>query len=140
MLSIFRHRLDSKGVSIERTYEPDIKIQIAPHELRQILTNLISNASDAIEGPEPRIGIRIEQNGVDGIRVIVEDNGSGIAPAAVLHVFEPFFTTKMDTGTGIGLWVTHELVQSNGGRITAESGTLGDGVKTRFTIDFPAAT
>lgn len=140
VLSIFRHRLDSKGVSIERTYEPDIKIQIAPHELRQILTNLISNASDAIEGPEPRIGIRIEQNGVDGIRVIVEDNGSGIAPAAVLHVFEPFFTTKMDTGTGIGLWVTHELVQSNGGRITAESGTLGDGVKTRFTIDFPAAT
>ena len=71
--------------------------------------------------------------------MIVEDNGSGIAPPALLHVFEPFFTTKMDIGTGIGLWVTHELVQSNGGRITAESGTLAEGVKTRFTIDFPAS-
>lgn len=139
VLSIFRHRLDSKGVQIERAYQPDVTIQIAPHELRQILTNLISNASDAIEGPDSKIAIRIQQNGENIAQVIVEDNGSGIAPPALLHVFEPFFTTKMDIGTGIGLWVTHELVQSNGGRITAESGTLAEGVKTRFTIDFPAS-
>ena len=138
VLSIFRHRLDSKGVQIERNYQPNLTIQIAPHELRQILTNLISNATDAIDSSDPRIGVLIQQNGADKVRVIVQDNGTGIAPAALAHVFEPFFTTKIDIGTGIGLWVTHELVLSNGGQITAESGTLEKNVKTRFTIDFPS--
>jgi signal transduction histidine kinase len=139
VLSIFRHRLVSKGIHVERNYHPDILIEIAPHELRQILTNLISNASDAVDGAESRIAIQVKRNGDGRVHVVVEDNGDGIAPDALPRIFEPFFTTKEDIGTGIGLWVTRELVESNGGNIVAESGALNDGVKTRFTIDFPTA-
>ena len=140
VLSIFRHRLESKGVSIERIYEPDVAIEIAPHELRQILTNLISNAADAMDGGACRIAIQLDQAVSGKVRVVVEDNGIGIDAATLTRIFEPFFTTKQDIGTGIGLWVTRELVESNGGRITAESGDLSDGVKTRFTIEFPMAS
>lgn len=140
VLSIFRHRLESKGAQIERNFQPGIEVEIAPHELRQILTNLISNAADAMNGTQSRIAVLIHQSPADTVQVVVEDNGSGIDPAALPRVFEPFFTTKHDIGTGIGLWVTRELVESNGGKITAESGTLPNGVRTRFTVDFPTAT
>ncbi len=139
VLSGFRHRLESKGARIERNFQPGLSIEIAPHELRQILTNLVSNAADAMDGAQSRIAVLIQQSENDTVQVLVEDNGSGIDSATLPRVFEPFFTTKHDIGTGIGLWVTRELVESNGGRITAESGALPNGVKTRFTIDFPAA-
>jgi PAS domain S-box-containing protein len=139
VLAIFRHRLETRGVRIERIYHPDVFVQIPPHELRQILTNLVSNATDALVGPDARIAVRIQPASDNKALVIVEDNGCGISPEALPRIFEPFFTTKHDIGTGIGLWVTRELIESNGGHISAESGAFPDGLKTRFTIEFPAA-
>jgi signal transduction histidine kinase len=118
--------------------DPSVAIEIAPHELRQILTNLISNAADALAGSQPKVSIAIWSEG--GICVFVlEDNGSGIPAAALNRVFEPFFTTKADIGTGIGLWVTRELVEKNGGRVSVESGELDNGMKTRFRVELPLA-
>ena len=71
--------------------------------------------------------------------LLVEDNGQGIDPSHQAHVFEAFFTTKADMGTGIGLWVTRELVEKNKGTIAVESGDLEDGMRTRFRLLFPLA-
>jgi signal transduction histidine kinase len=72
--------------------------------------------------------------------LLVEDNGSGISGEDIARIFEPFFTTKQEVGTGIGLWVTRELVESNGGTISVDSGNLPDGMRTRFRIELPLAS
>jgi PAS domain S-box-containing protein len=142
VLSIFRHRYERKAIAIERKIEPEVSVLIAPHELRQILTNLVSNAADALNVTQPRISIRIsaeERMGEQRAVFVLEDNGTGISEAAMPRIFEPFFTTKSDVGTGIGLWVTRELVEANGGCIQVESGELGGGMRTRFRLEFPLA-
>ncbi len=134
VLSIFRHRLESRGIQVVREFAHGVHVKLAAHELRQILTNLISNASDALHGPGSKLAIRIfDEAGLCGFTI--EDNGSGIPVSVLSRVFDPFFTTKPEVGTGIGLWVTRELVESNGGRIAAESGELTGGMKTRFRVE-----
>ncbi len=138
VLAIFRHRLESRNIEVVRRFDPGVGISIVPHELRQILTNLISNAVDALTVPSPCLAVEI--SGVNGAtRLVIEDNGRGISPAELGRIFEPFFTTKQNVGTGIGLWVTRELVKSSGGHIQAESGDLPGGMRTRFQLDFPHA-
>jgi signal transduction histidine kinase len=138
VLAIFRSRSDMKKISIQRNYQPDVFVTLQPHELRQIITNLASNSIDALSGPGAQVAIhtRTEQ---DLAVLLFEDNGSGIGEAHLPRIFEPFFTTKEDVGTGIGLWVTRELVHKNGGRISVQSGDLANGMKTSFRIEFPAA-
>ncbi len=138
VLSIFRHRYEQKGILVERWVEPGVCIEMAPHELRQILTNLISNAADALNVATPRIAIHILAEPPNAVFVL-EDNGMGIPSDVLPRIFDPFFTTKADVGTGIGLWVTRQLVESNRGTISVESGTLGNGVATRFRIQLPLA-
>ncbi len=138
VLAIFRSRSDMKQINIQRNYQPDVFVNLQPHELRQIITNLASNSIDALSGPGAQVAIhtRTEQ---DLAVLLFEDNGSGIGEAHLARIFEPFFTTKEDVGTGIGLWVTRELVHKNGGRISVQSGDLANGMKTSFRIEFPAA-
>ena len=147
VLSIIRHRLDTKYVTVERSNNPDVRVPIDPHELRQIATNLIANAVDAVASTGARIAIHICRE--DSIAVIqVEDNGVGIAAANLQRIFEPFFSTKEEVGTGIGLWVTRELVEKNGGRIfvhsrgpdAISSDDLPAGTTTRFRVELPLAT
>jgi PAS domain S-box-containing protein len=139
VLSIFQHRFETKNVQVECGYEPGIRIVIAPHELRQIATNLIANAADAVGAGDARIGIHIGRE-EDKAVLLVEDNGEGIDEEHLPRIFEAFFSTKEEVGTGIGLWVTRELVEKNGGRISAKSG--GDGASsmaTQFRVEFPLA-
>jgi PAS domain S-box-containing protein len=139
VLSIFRHRFEMKNIRVECSYEMGVAIHIAAHELRQIVTNLISNAADALAESGAVLSIRLSR--ADGIALLmVEDNGSGISEANQRRIFEPFFSTKQDVGTGIGLWVTRELVEKNGGSISVRSGELEGGMKTAFRIEFPLAT
>jgi PAS domain S-box-containing protein len=154
VLSIFRHRCEMIGISVERRIDPELMITIAPHELRQIVTNLVSNATDAVSGngqhgrpvdqlssiivtAAPGTGTAGSIHGAAVAVITVEDNGQGIPTHHLHRIFDPFFTTKQDVGTGIGLWVTRELVESNGGLITAVSGELGGGVRTRLRVELP---
>lgn len=140
VLSIFHHRFETKNVKVERHYQQDVRITIAPHELRQIATNLISNAADAVSAGNALIGIRIAREDERAV-LIVEDNGAGIDQDHLPRIFDAFFSTKEDVGTGIGLWVTRELVEKNGGHIVALSssrpGELPSGVTTQFRVEFP---
>jgi PAS domain S-box-containing protein len=136
VLALFRHRFEMRNVAVDRQYEPGVVVHIAPQELRQIATNLISNALDASRPPDARIVIRIGREESSAL-LFVEDNGSGIAASHLHRIFDPFFTTKDDTGTGIGLWVTRELVEKAGGTIAVKSGDLPGGTRTSFRIELP---
>jgi signal transduction histidine kinase len=124
VLSLFHHQLQNKKVRVERQYEPGVSIRIAPHELRQIASNLVANATDAVTMHDGCIAVRVLREGVNGSAqgvLQVEDNGAGIDEAHMQRIFEPFFSTKQEVGTGIGLWVTKELVEKNGGRVHVTS-------------------
>ena len=140
VLSIFNHRFDTKNVRVERHFEPEVSITIAPHELRQIVTNLIANAADAVGLERAQIQIRIRREGEKAV-LEVEDNGEGIDAEHLPRIFDAFFSTKEEVGTGIGLWVTRELVEKNNGHISAKSSTtppLPTGATTQFRVEFPA--
>ncbi len=76
--------------------------------------------------------------GRSGVRLTVADSGPGIPPAIRSQLFEPFFTTKKDIGTGLGLWVCHNIVQKHGGRLAMRSSTAPGKSWTAFSVFLPA--
>lgn len=112
--------------------------------LRQIFVNCFMNAVDAVGGlSEGRVVVRCcngEENERRYIRVVIEDNGPGIAKEHLESVFEPFFTTKEPgRGTGLGLAVSCSLVESWGGKMWAESGRADHGGGAAIWISLPLA-
>lgn len=107
---------------------------IDPGRLQQVLTNLLTNARDAVAGSaEKRLLIRAEQ--ADGrVRIEVQDSGPGVSAEIRERIFDPFFSTKPGQGTGLGLPVSRSLVEDCGGRLTLESGP-GEGA--RFVVALP---
>jgi len=138
VLSIFRHRFELKRIQVARSCQGGLLIHIAPHEFRQIVTNIISNAADALPDSGAVLSIKVRQENSTAV-IQIEDNGHGISDADIRRIFEPFFSTKPDVGTGIGLWVTRELVEKSGGTISVRSGDLPNGIKTCFRVEFPLA-
>ncbi|MBX3160150.1 MAG: PAS domain S-box protein [Deltaproteobacteria bacterium] len=113
-----------------------LTITVNRTRIEQILVNLVINAVDAIGDRDGKITIEVHPSS-DQTRVVcvVRDNGSGIAPEQIDRIFQPFFTTKPeDKGTGLGLPVAREIVQSYGGNLIVESRI---GVGTSFTFDLP---
>jgi signal transduction histidine kinase len=72
-----------------------------------------------------------------GIRLTVADNGSGIKPEVRRTLFEPFVSTKADTGTGLGLWISSEIVNRHSGKIQVKSSTLSQSSWTVFSVFLP---
>jgi PAS domain S-box-containing protein len=138
VLSLYQHRCDVLEIQVKQHYTPGVEIDIPTHELRQILVNLVANAVDAVQGSVRKIRIETSVAKERAI-LLVEDNGHGIDPSDQPRIFDAFFTTKAEMGTGIGLWVTRELVEKSGGTITVESGDLEDDMRTRFRVSFPLA-
>ena len=71
------------------------------------------------------------------MRITIADTGLGIPSQYLDSIFEPFFTTKKDSGTGLGLWVSRELVQKHGGTLRVRSRTSSPGCGTLFSIFLP---
>ncbi len=104
--------------------------------LHQVVSNLIQNAEQAMDGKneEHIIEIKTEKHG-SGVRIIFADNGRGIEKSIKSKIFNPFFTTRdVGQGTGLGLSISHHIVSDHGGSITVKS-KPGDG--SAFTIDLP---
>jgi PAS domain S-box-containing protein len=138
VLTLFHVRLEAKNIRVERLSPTPFRIRIYVDELQRIVTNLLANAIDAV-GLSGGI-IRIALARREALAAIaIEDNGVGIPEHRADRIFDPFFTTKEEVGTGIGLWVTKELVEKNGGTICFRSGPLEHGMRTRFELRFPIA-
>jgi signal transduction histidine kinase len=131
-LLIARHLL--KGIAVEKRYGATPPLLGAPSQLNQVFLNLVTNAAQAIEGPDGRITLTTGER--DGeVYVSVADNGGGIAPEVLPKIFDPFFTTKpVGQGTGLGLSICYQIVEQHGGRIEVDS-TPGRG--TTFTVHLP---
>lgn len=124
---------DLDHINVEKAFEPTLPpVQVDPDQLRQVAINLMLNAGAAMnDGGLLRVSTVA---GADGhVKLMIQDNGSGIAPENLTKIFEPFFTTKT-RGTGLGLAITKTIIDQHQGTITMDS-TLGQG--TTVVIDLP---
>jgi PAS domain S-box-containing protein len=111
-------------LSVERPAAPLPPVQASGEQIEVALLNVVKNALDATEsGGEVRIALGQERReGADGVAIAVHDTGCGIPPEVLPQIFDPFFTTKpVGHGTGLGLSLTHRIIESHGGQIRVDS-------------------
>ncbi len=134
ILGLYTSRFEGKGVKIRREFGASPVINVVRGELYQVIANILANAVDAspVNGT---VTVRLSET--DHVTIEIEDEGPGIAPEVKLRMFEPFFTTKKDVGTGLGLWVSRQLLEQMGGAISYRDGDGGSHDSTCFEIRVP---
>ena len=125
--------------------EPMATVRGLPHQLQQVITNLVINGRDAILADRPareapkvdKVMITVRRTRPGRLEVSVEDTGTGLGPEARARMFEPFYSSKDESRSmGLGLFIVRNLVRSLGGDVAAHDGELG----ARFVVDLPAAS
>jgi PAS domain S-box-containing protein len=140
-VDLLQGRIKTKKATVEKQWNGETEVVAVAGELRQVFCNLLANSLDAIDN-QGVIRLRISQGttfqgGRPYVRVLVADNGKGMDAAVRKRLFEPFFTTKETIGTGLGLWVSKQLVDKNGGTIAVRSRSDGAHRGTVFSIILP---
>ncbi|MBD1865389.1 MULTISPECIES: GAF domain-containing protein [Trichocoleus] len=145
-LLILQHRLkpgpSNPVIAIERHYEELPLVECYAGQLNQVFMNLLSNAIDelvdaATESTTSSKTITIATRSVDAewVEIVIQDNGRGIPEAVQAKLLDPFFTTKpMGQGTGLGLFISHQIVEKHNGELLCRS-QLGEG--TEFVLKLP---
>jgi signal transduction histidine kinase len=131
----FAARLTAEAATLSRVVTDFLSVALAGDRtaLRQVFSNLLRNSTQAArDGVPPAVQVSVEQAG-QGTRIILQDNGRGIAPRDLDRIFLPFFTTR-EQGTGLGLALVHRIVSDLGGAVTAAS----EGAGAPFTLWLPA--
>ncbi|QHS51507.1 nitrogen regulation protein NR(II) [Edaphobacter sp. 12200R-103] len=140
-LSLHLGRLSTSNVVVRKEYASLSPQLVHQGELRQVIVNLIGNALDAMSrGGRLRLRVRPAWDpvtGTRGARIVIADNGSGISPETLRQIFEPFFTTKGAAGTGLGLWVSSQIISRHKGRISVRSSQSPAHRGTVFSIFLP---
>ncbi|MEN3190184.1 MAG: ATP-binding protein [Atribacterota bacterium] len=136
VVELFKQEITNKQIKFDIKLSPDISlIQADKDQIRQILMNIIINAIQAI--PEKgEIKIKAEKDFIrenPAIKLVVEDNGIGIAAQDLNQIFDPFFSTK-EQGSGLGLSIVYKLIEGHQGEIKVES---KEGKGTKFIIILP---
>ena len=129
VLNLYQGRLNNSNIRVEAKYSTSTRVVCFENDIRQVLNNLIANSIDAM-----RQGGRLIVRAHDvtdyppgdaaprrGIRITIADTGHGMSPAVSARVFEPFYTTKDLNGTGLGLWISADIISRHHGRITLRS-------------------
>ena len=142
---LVRHALDLLG-NVGREAPTDVVIvgfdqpvlsEVDPDEMLRVIFNVLLNAFDAVK-TNGRVTVRGGTDGPASVRLLVEDDGPGLAPAYLKHdLFRPFRSTKPD-GLGLGLYQAKCIVESHGGTLTVAN--RDDGTGARVTIELPAVT
>jgi nitrogen fixation/metabolism regulation signal transduction histidine kinase len=121
LTTLFQEELNSKGIELKIDVADNNELLADPELLEQVLINLIRNAIDAVTGQaNPWIIIKTETRQPNTSIIQIEDNGIGIEPSQLDKVFIPFFTTK-NTGSGIGLALSKQIIQMHSGQISITS-------------------
>ena len=146
VVSLFSSRTRQLQASILTRFRPLPRVLVHDGEVRQVLANLVGNAIDAL--PESgRILLRGSPatdpvTGARGVAITVADSGSGMEPQTLARIFEPFFSTKGTTGTGLGLWVSQEIVEKHAGTLRVRSRVASSGRQpgTVFRLFLPLSS
>lgn len=147
LLSMFSSKTKNRRIHVKLDINTEAQVIGLAGELRQVFANLLSNSIDAVS-LDGTIRVRVAdaqnngswQNGnrrIPGVRITIADNGAGIPPANLRRIFEPFFTTKEAVGTGLGLWVSKEIVENHKGSIRIRSSAAAGRAGTVASVFLP---
>jgi signal transduction histidine kinase len=138
-LTVYATKLQQKQIRLHLSLQECPPINGFAGEIQQLVSNIISNAIDAL----PFNGtLKIDSSTTklvsnEAIKLQIEDDGPGISPENIKRIFEPFFTTKKDVGTGLGLWVCKEIAERHGGTVEAKSDNQNGSTGAVFTVLLP---
>ena len=139
---IFSAKLHASGIEMRMELECGARPLAFSGELRQVISNLVSNAIDA-SSPGGKVWLRLrpaERNAKPGICISVADRGPGIPRPYYPELFQPFSSRKQTGGTGLGLWVAHSIVARHKGSIRLRSCTDAGRSGTVFSVFIPLAS
>ncbi len=142
VLSLYEGRFKNVGIQVHKRKRANKPVEVYEGDIRQVLNNLIGNAVDAMaRGGELYLRSaesRDWDTGRRGLTLTIADTGEGMSNATKAHIFEAFFTTKGIGGTGLGLWVSAEIVNRHNGRIRIRSSQRGvrHGTVVRLFLPF----
>jgi nitrogen fixation/metabolism regulation signal transduction histidine kinase len=135
-LRIVEAQAEERGIKMTIEQAGELPPVMADREaLRSVLTNLVINAVEAIDGEGGNVSIKLSEADANSVKVEVVDSGCGISGQDISKVFEPYFSTK-ETGTGLGLAIVKKAVDDHCGTISVSS---SEGSGTTFTIILPAS-
>ena len=142
VLDLYQAKLTNAHISVERRERMCESIVCLESEIRQVLANLIRNAIDAMSTSGGRLLVRNREatewrSGTKGVLITIADTGVGISSSALKSVYTAFFTTKGIGGTGLGLWVSSEIVNRHHGRLRVRSRQHASGSWTVFELYLP---
>jgi len=137
VLDVYRSKLPPE-TTVRKNIPENTFVLGRPGEIRQVLSNLVANAIDALPVQGGELQFNASQ-AAGHVTIVIGDNGHGIATENLDRIFEPFFTTKVERGTGLGLWVSKNLIANNGGTVRVSSSQDENNSGTVFQLTFPAA-
>ena len=142
VLSVYQGRIVNSHVELKKRERAKRPVFCFDGEIRQVLNNLVGNAIDALLPAGGCLFLRSREgtdwkSGRSGIVWTIADTGSGISPQTLHRIFDPFFTTKGTSGTGLGLWVSKEIMDRHKGviRVRSRQGPIDS--CTVFTVFLP---
>ncbi len=141
-LSIYQGKIVNARIVVEKRKRASHPVTCFEGEIRQVLNNLVSNAIDAMQQSGGRMLLRSREatnwkTHQKGLVLTVADTGPGMSQETVRKIFEAFFTTKGEGGTGLGLWISCEIIKRHGGNLRVRSTCRGVNRGTVFTIFLP---
>ena len=145
-LTLYERKAMTLGIAVNKRYHGTGVVHADPGELRQVFSNLIVNAMDALANTGNQLCVHVFDSldwrnpSVKGVRTVVSDNGGGIAREHHPRLFKPFYTTKGEKGTGVGLWVSRGIIEKHGGSIRFRSSTKPEISGTSFSVFLPYAS
>jgi PAS domain S-box-containing protein len=140
-LTIYEPRCTAANITVNKSFSSSTKLVLRRGEMMQVISNLVANAIYAMStGGTLSISVSDATGPEDGVVLLVEDNGVGIAAKDLPRVFDAFFTTRTTVGTGIGLFIAKQFVEGHGGRISIETNTEPDTHGTTILVFLPLHT
>ena len=136
VVRLFAAKLRNRQITVTIGRGESLRFYGVIGQIRQVMANLVSNALDAVS-----VGGRVwldATTGESGLEIVVRDDGQAMSEETQRQLFRPFFSTKGDLGNGLGLYISNEIVERHGGRLTVES-TLGMGTTMRLSLPDIAA-
>ncbi len=142
VLTLFAPQIRKNHIQVDQRFETQSPVRGYPGELRQVFSNLVGNAIDAMpKGGKLTLHVRESSLSSDpqrrGVRITILDSGSGIPPGVRKNLFAPFYTTKGEKGTGLGLWVSRGFVEKHEGTIHVSSIVRPGRTGTLFSVFLP---